>query len=158
MGVRFVPWSRVWVAVTGLSIALPGCSSLLVAPPESEPEIEKPVCATGDAVGVTTVSYSADLVPIMTRVGCLASACHGGANPSVGYSLATHASSFDPGSGATLLGMCPLVPGDPDASYLIEKIGSLPRTGRQMPDRRPPLSDEEVQLFVTWILEGAADN
>jgi len=125
---------------------------------EPDPTIERPQCSTGAALGSTSVSYSQDLLPILTRVGCVASACHGGDNPAVNFSLATYESMFAPGSGATMLGLCPIVPGDPDASYVIEKLQPGPRTGRQMPDRRTPLNDAEFQLFVTWIREGAAEN
>lgn len=136
-----------------------GCTGVPVgAPNDPEPTIQRPTCSTGDALGESTVSYTEDLLPILTRVGCLASSCHGGSNPSVGYALSSWESSFEPGSGAVLVGACPIVPGDPDASYLIEKLSANPRTGRQMPDRRPPLSEEELQLFVTWIQEGAANN
>lgn len=144
---------------TVLLVALTGCTGVPLGDTgDPEPTIQRPTCVIGEALGETTVSYTADLLPILTRVGCLASSCHGGSNPSVGYDLATWEASFDPGSGAVLVGACPIVPGDPDASYLIEKLGATPRTGRQMPDRRPPLSDEEVQLFVTWIQEGAPKN
>lgn len=149
------------VCLAGLSVAagLAGCGGIQLSPSEEpEPIIQRPTCAPGEVIGEPTVSYSQDLLPILTRVGCLASSCHGGPNPSVEYSLAIWEASFEPGTGATLLGECPIVPGDPDASYLIEKLGASPRTGRQMPDRRPPLSDEEVQLFVTWIAEGAGNN
>ena len=159
MGFRVVEYSAAKIGMTAMLVALPGCvEGLFGVPTEPDPVIERPECATGAALGETTVSYAEDLVPIMMRVGCLANACHGGSNPSVGFSLATYARMFEPGSGATLNGACPVVPGDPGASYIIEKLGVSPRTGRQMPDRRPPLREEELQLFVNWILEGAANN
>lgn len=142
-----------------LGTAISGCTGVPpIGSSEPEPTIQRPSCVIGEALGETTVSYKDDIVPILTRVGCLASACHGGSNPAVGFSFTLWEGWFEPGSGAVLVGACPIVPGDPDASYLIEKLGATPRTGRQMPDRRPPLSDEEVQLFVTWIQEGAPNN
>lgn len=150
-------WKCMKSVTTILVLALSGCSGLVVVP-EPEPEITKPVCETGSALGETTVSYNNDVLPILTRVGCLASACHGGSNPAVQFSLSSYSRMFQPGAGATLEGACPIVPGDPDASYLIEKLGPSPRTGRQMPDRQPPLSDEDFQLIVTWIREGAGEN
>jgi hypothetical protein len=159
VGRRFLRSSGTLLGGWLLSLATVGCADVPIAgSSDSEPTIQRPICATGEALGETTVSYAEDLVPILTRVGCLASSCHGGSNPSVGFALSTWEASFEPGSGATLVGACPIVPGDPDASYLIEKLSSNPRTGRQMPDRRPPLNDEEVQLFVTWIQEGAPNN
>lgn len=154
-----IQWTVRAVWGTLLGIALAGCMTGLVdSTSVPDPSIEKPQCTTGAAIGDATVRYAQDLRPILTRVGCLASSCHGGDNPSVNFSLATYESMFAPGSGAILSGLCPIVPGNPDASYIIEKLQPNPRTGRQMPDRRPPLSGEEFQLFVTWIREGAANN
>jgi hypothetical protein len=51
--------------------------------------------------------------------------------------------------------MCDVVPGNPGASLLVEKISPNPRFGARMPDGFPPLTDDEIQLIVTWIQEGA---
>jgi hypothetical protein len=52
-----------------------------------------------------------------------------------------------------------VVPGDPDGSFLIEKLTSdSPRAGVRMPQDRPPLDEVEIELIRTWIAEGAVNN
>lgn len=106
----------------------------------------------------STVSYSADIVPLFTQTGCLTSTCHGGTFVSSSYSLETYEGLFLPGSEAVFLGACPVVPGDPEASYLIEKLGPDPSIGVQMPNNRPPLTADQMDLLRLWILDGAPDN
>jgi hypothetical protein len=40
---------------------------------------------------------------------------------------------FLPGDEAEAFEICPIVPGDPEASYLIEKLQEGPRSGARMP-------------------------
>ncbi|GAB4515694.1 MAG: hypothetical protein Tsb0020_34340 [Haliangiales bacterium] len=50
-------------------------------------------------------------------------------------------------------------PGNPDNSFLVEKIEQeSPSVGQQMPLRYPRLSAEELTLVRTWIAEGARNN
>jgi mono/diheme cytochrome c family protein len=55
-----------------------------------------------------------------------------------------------------------VVPGDPDASYLFQKISEeMPCDGPRMPRGHelivpPPLTDEQIALIRSWILAGAA--
>ncbi|MFQ5641359.1 MAG: hypothetical protein ACE5IR_25550 [bacterium] len=53
-----------------------------------------------------------------------------------------------------------VLPGDPDGSYLIQKISSAsPKSGSRMPLDGPPfLSQNAIQLIRDWIEEGAPDN
>jgi hypothetical protein len=115
-------------------------------------------CGQGSATGAATVSFADDIHPILRTKGCLSGGCHGGFLPSSSYSLTSYSAMFAPGDEAGALNLCPVVPGDPDASYLLEKLGDNPRSGTQMPLLRDPLSEEEVALIATWIAEGAADN
>ncbi|MFQ5640653.1 MAG: hypothetical protein ACE5IR_21955 [bacterium] len=50
-----------------------------------------------------------------------------------------------------------VAPGDPDGSYIIQKISSdSPKFGRRMPLDGPPyLSQADIQLIRDWITEGA---
>ena len=48
-----------------------------------------------------------------------------------------------------------VVPGDPEASEMMEHLLSV---GMQMPPSIPPLPDEQIQLIVSWIAQGAKDN
>ncbi len=48
-----------------------------------------------------------------------------------------------------------VVPGKPEQSELVEHLLSV---GMQMPPSVPPLPDEQIQLIVSWIAQGARDN
>ena len=59
----------------------------------------------------------------------------------------------DQQDGATLV-----VPGDPDASYLMAKLrGDDGIRGARMPIGRSPLSDEEMATISGWITGGAGE-
>ena len=115
-------------------------------------------CVPGSNGGPTTVSYSRDIVPLFTRAGCMNLTCHGGTFPTSGYDLRTYLSTFGPGAEALSLHACNVVPGAPDQSYLIEKLGPSPRMGVQMPEALPALAASDVSLIRTWILEGAQND
>lgn len=89
---------------------------------------------------------------------CTFSACHKGAAPAGGLGLegSTHAKLVDVaavGTKATLV-----VPGDPDASYLLEKLtATMPAAGDPMPPGAP-LSSEKIEMIRGWIEAGAADD
>lgn len=121
----------------------------------SSPE---PRCNTGTTGGATTVSYNLDLVPLLAGAGCLTSACHTGQFPQSGYNLESYEATFGPGTQAAIFGLCAVVPGDPDASYLMEKLSANPRSGVRMPQALAPLSEEQINLIRTWIAEGAQNN
>ena len=115
-------------------------------------------CAPGTSGGPTTVSYTNDIVPLLNQHGCMNISCHGGTFPTSGYDLRTYATSFGPGLEAAGLQACDIVPGSPDTSYLIKKLGPNPPMGVQMPDALPPLSSDQINLIRTWILEGAQND
>ena len=48
-----------------------------------------------------------------------------------------------------------VVPGDPCASALVAKINPRPPFGSRMPLNGVPLAEDEHQLIVDWIAEGA---
>lgn len=114
---------------------------------------------SGTTGGPTTVSFANDIRPLFEMNGCLTSACHGGGLVSSGYNLETYAGVIGPGDAARALSICDVAPGEPDGSFLIEKISNdTPRTGVRMPLNRPPLANDEIELIRTWIAEGAMDN
>jgi hypothetical protein len=52
-----------------------------------------------------------------------------------------------------------VVPGDPCASIVLQKVSSAPPFGVRMPSNGPPyLTPREQQLIADWIAEGAHDN
>lgn len=121
---------------------------------------QPPRCPLPSSGGAGSVSFAADVMPILDGAGCLALGCHGGIFPSSGYSLVSHASAFAQGIQAAALDACPITPGNADTSYLIEKLMPEPRLGLQMPNVFPPmpLPAEQIDTIRTWILEGARDN
>ncbi len=116
------------------------------------------LCPEGTASAVSTVSYVEDIHPLLSGKGCLSAGCHGGLLPASAFDLTEYSTSFGPGAEAEMLGACNIVPGDAEASYLLEKLGATPRLGARMPLLRSPLTEEEIELIATWIRDGAPNN
>lgn len=112
----------------------------------------------------TTVVFGRDIRPLMDRTetdpagpGC--SACH--------YTTTgTQIGILDGQIDMTTLGKIRLggktsgdriiVPGDPNASALVQKLRGTYPVGSRMPWNGPPYwTDAEIQLVATWIAEGA---
>lgn len=92
------------------------------------------------------VDYETEIQPIFTA-SC--TSCHGSNG---GVSLRSYSqliNSVGNNYGTTLV-----VPGDPDASGLVDKIEANPQFGNRMPSGGQ-LSDSEIALIRTWIQEGA---
>jgi cytochrome c len=90
---------------------------------------------------------------------CTFSSCHGATSPNEGMSLV--APTY-----ATLVGVASseapdlvrIAPGDPDASYLLQKITSTaPRDGVRMPPDQP-LPSNKVEAIRAWIAAGAPND
>jgi len=60
--------------------------------------------------------------------------------------------------GGAVGGMNTVVPGDPCASVLIQKLGPAPPFGGRMPLDGPYLQPAELQTIVDWIAAGALDD
>lgn len=90
------------------------------------------------------------LTPVCTQ-------CHAGAAAPLGLRL-------DAGNSFSMLVNVPSVqvpslsrvtPGDPDASYLVQKVDGRAAVGARMPLGGPPLSGASLQLLREWIAAGA---
>jgi len=90
-------------------------------------------------------------------VNCAVSGCHGGAGAQYGLRL-------DPGFSAGNLINVPsprdsnlirVVPGDPDASFVIQKLQGTQTLGDRMPDGGPYLTTATVNVIRQWIQDGA---
>ncbi len=155
------PEGGIWAVGGDLSVALSagmlGYSGSRVVGSEF---VDLSLCSPpeGPISDTATVSFSRDIVPILDRRACRNSTCHGGPFPSSGYDLRTYEGIFGPGVWARSLNACEVVPGNPDASLLLEKLGSSPRFGQRMPMNREPLSQEEIEQIRQWILEGALND
>ena len=90
-------------------------------------------------------------------VSCAVPGCHGGAGAQQGLRL-------DPGFSAGNLINVPsprdptlirVVPGDPDASFIIQKLQGTQTLGDRMPDGGPYLTTATVNVIRQWIQNGA---
>src|SRR5256884_8305829 len=90
-------------------------------------------------------------------VNCAFSGCHGGGTVPFGLRL-------DPGFSAGNLINVPsprdpnlirVIPGDPDASFLIQKLQGTQTLGDRMPDGGPYLTTAQVNVIRQWIQDGA---
>jgi hypothetical protein len=91
-------------------------------------------------------------------VTCAVPGCHGGAGAQQGLRL-------DPGFSAGNLISVPsprdpnlirVVPGDPDASFIIQKLqGTDGLLGDRMPDGGPYLTTATINVIRQWIQDGA---
>ncbi len=121
-----------------------------------------------DALGVVDASpATADAPPpslahieaTIFAKACSFEACHGGSRPQEGMRLdgRTHRILVGQPS-AQVPSRMRVVPGDPEASYLFEKITRDPPTeGDRMPADFP-LSAARIELIRRWIAAGAPDN
>ena len=91
---------------------------------------------------------------------CAVSGCHTGAAAPEGLRL-DEANSF-----GMLVGVASsqapsilrVAPGDPDGSYLIQKLEGTASVGVQMPEGGPPLPQDRIDVIRQWITDGAIDD
>jgi hypothetical protein len=133
---------------------------------EFEPEVgavRAGICKPEDTDPEKEVSFSQDLKPMFERPrgqpGC---GCHLTTSPRpVGIDLSgLDMSSYDAlMRGGNESGDQNVVPGDPCASILLQKVSNAPPFGSRMPSSGPPyLSPNDRDLLSDWIVEGARDN
>jgi len=114
--------------------------------------------STGYVLPTTETSYTADVQAIYDMSCATTAACHvpGGAAP---VDLSADASWFlTVNQPATESAKDYVVPGDPGASFLFDKITGAPGAGTQMPLDEPPLPESQIETIRRWILEGAQLN
>jgi hypothetical protein len=90
---------------------------------------------------------------------CTFSSCHGATSPNEGMSLVapTHATLVGVAS-SEAPDLVRIAPGEPDASYLLQKITSAaPRDGVRMPPDQP-LPSNKIEAIRAWIAAGALDD
>jgi mono/diheme cytochrome c family protein len=114
--------------------------------------------STGYLLPSTETSYQADVQAIYDASCATTAACHttGGIAP---LDLTAEASWFDTvNQPATESPKDYVVPGDPGASFLFDKITGAPGSGTRMPLDADPLPDAQIETIRRWILEGAQLN
>jgi hypothetical protein len=91
---------------------------------------------------------------------CAVSGCHTGAAAPEGLRL-DEANSFgmlvDVAS-SQVPSILRVAPGDPDNSYLIQKLEGTASVGAQMPEGGPPLPQASIDVIRQWIIDGAIDD
>ncbi len=97
-----------------------------------------------------SISYYQQIRPIF-QAHC--QGCHQPAKAGGEYVMTVFAQLVQGGES----GEAAIVPGQPDASHLMEEI--TPHDGEaEMPQGKPPLAKEQIELIRRWIAEGAHDD
>ena len=110
------------------------------AEPEAGQPTSEPVAATSDGV-----SFQHDILPVFEN-SCIR--CHGGSRTEKGLDLRTYESLMRGSRNGAML-----IPGDAENSEMAIQVIS-----GEMPRRASKLLDEQIQLIVDWINQGALDN
>jgi hypothetical protein len=147
-------------------IAIAWLSGLSACISDVEPDVgpvRAGVCKSEDSDPKDSVSFRNDLLPLFMRpFGSAGCSCHlpGSRRSSgidaTGFDVSTYTSFVRGGNSSRDTAV---VPGDPCASLVVQKVSSAPPTGARMPSDGPPyLSPKEIALLSDWIAEGAIDN
>jgi mono/diheme cytochrome c family protein len=99
------------------------------------------------ATGNESVQFIRDLAEVVVA-NCIE--CHGGRQPSARLNLTTFAGLLQGGNSGALL-----TPGMPERSLIVQKLRGTAPNGARMPLQRPPLPEDIIARFETWIREGA---
>lgn len=124
-------------------------------------------CSGGDGTGLAPDGPPPAIGPVFSEIQsavftptCATAGCHAGAAAPQGLRL-------DETSSYGLLVNVPssevpsilrVAPGDPDGSFLVQKLEGTAAAGARMPLGRPPLAQSTVDVIRQWIIEGALDD
>jgi hypothetical protein len=147
------------LAVCFGTVALGGCDLL---DPQTGPS--SVACSDTDSDPANPVSFAMQIRPLMDRSntdptghGCLT--CHYSTQP---IHICTDLTGLDVATlgalrqGGTITGANIIIPGKPCESALVQKLQGDYFEGLQMPKDGPPYwSQDEIQLVIDWIAEGA---
>lgn len=145
-----------WPCALVVSLLLAGCNGGLTLP-IAQGDPNKPPDPPVDP-GPEPPSFAAAIQPTLTTT-CAFSGCHGGNRPADGLDLrasAAYASLVNVPS--IQVDLMRVLPGDPEASYLVHKLEGTHTVGSLMPDGGPPLSAELIATVRAWIVGGAPNN
>lgn len=145
--------------IAWLVVVLGSGGCLDVLGPETGPPLQA-ACTAEDSDPTTPVRFGPDLRNGVFERSCVRCHTAGGATP-----IGLQVGGLDLSSAASLRaggvesGEAIVVPGDPCASVLVQKINAAPPFGARMPLDGPPyLGERDRQLVADWIAEGAADD
>jgi hypothetical protein len=102
-----------------------------------------PPAASASPIGPDEVPFSTAVAGLLVE-NC--QRCHGGGNPSAGFSVATFNDLAESGV---------IEPGRGAESLLVRKLVGVDIDGQRMPRGRPPLDDDTIAIIRKWIDEGA---
>ncbi len=107
--------------------------------------------ASAEEVAQKPVSYYKDIRPVF-QAHC--QGCHQPAKDKGGYVMTEFDRLIGKGDSEEIA----VIPGKPDASYLIEQITPDEKGEAEMPRKGDPLHETEIALVRRWIAEGAKDD
>jgi len=120
--------------------------------------------AAGSEAAVNSSASFATVQAQVFNVSCTFSPCHGANSPKEGLNLTAGKAYANlvnvPSVELADRGIAAkrVTPGQPDQSFLIEKLRNpLPRAGDPMPSGQP-LDATRIDLVLRWIEEGAQEN
>jgi hypothetical protein len=148
------------------TLLIAGALSGLLACDDVVPQVgalQTGACDPRDSNPDQEISFTRHLLPVMTRpLGMGGCSCHLPQSAvSIGVELGgVNASSYDSlRRGGVNSGTRIIVPGDPCASIIVQKVSETPPFGSRMPLDGPPfLNAAERQALHDWIAEGAQNN
>lgn len=117
--------------------------------------------STGGVQGITLEPAFSSIQTNLFSTTCAVSGCHSGGNPPQGLNLEADQSYGllvdSPSTEAPTIDR--VEPGDPDNSYLIQKLEGTAAVGLRMPANGPPyLTDDQIAVIRQWISDGATDD
>ena len=116
------------------------------------------------AFTLTTLGPTLDQIQaIIFTPTCTSAGCHNAVTLAGGLNLSDADTSYanllgpmDMGVPSPLNGLLRVNPGDPNTSYLIEKLEqAMPTDGAQMPFGQLPLPQTDIDVIRLWITNGA---
>jgi len=111
----------------------------------TEAPTEAPTGAPTEEALISTISFSADVLPIINS-RCIN--CHGGREIEEGLLMRTYDEIMAGSNNGAVI-----IPGDVEGSLLVELI-----TKQEMPKRGPKLTPVQVQMIADWVAAGAPNN
>jgi hypothetical protein len=143
-----------------------GLSACLGALDPLDPEVGAPLaerCVDEDSDPSTEVSFARDVAPIFRgEAGPVGCGCHIPTKPApigfeeTGLDLSSYAGVR---AGGRRSAGTAVVPGQPCASLLVQKISPAPPFGARMPFYGPPFLEAAArQRIADWVAEGARDD
>jgi hypothetical protein len=141
------------IAIVALALAACGAGS-----GEGLDQSGQPAPSCGTSAGAAPFAPTLDSIQTnVFDVNCAVPGCHGGAAAQQGLrldagfsagNLINVASPRDPN-------LIRVIPGNPDASFIIQKLEGTQTLGDRMPDGGPYLSQSMIDVICTWIQNGA---